>query len=173
MTYLRLDGEGGWTHRIEKPHTGMTIWVEDDEDEIVERQVSLSSRAARSVSPSQMAEWGWTKVVEENHMPWRPQQSSEIEIIDGTPTRTWENLPWLHLEGPDTIPADSETSTLVVYEGPGETVTFDVNGATQEVEVVEHRAELEVAASAPGPVEVRVQGHSSVVMIDAVSEVAS
>lgn len=47
------------------------------------------------------------------------------------------------------------------------------HGATQEVEVVEHRAEIEVAASAPGPVEVRVHEYDLVVMIDAVSEVAS
>ncbi len=60
------------------------------------------------------------------------------------------------------IPADGATFATVTYvtgepDPPG-TVTFAVNGAFGEVAVVDGRAELEVVAGNPGPLEVECRG---------------
>jgi hypothetical protein len=78
--------------------------------------------------------------------------ATETVVIDGPyPALTTDR---------DTIPADGQTPAVVTYtdgHAPAE-VTFTVNGTTTTELVQNHRAAIEVVATAPGPVLVECQG---------------
>lgn len=71
---------------------------------------------------------------------------------------------------PDTLPADGETTTTVTYidatAAAPTVVTFDVNGVTQDADLVDDRATIAVTADQPGLVEITCQGLAATVDVE-------